>query len=270
MGWKEETGKGSSKIVGSGKFDPSVVFKPAIEMEKVDALFLSLFGRAKVGKTHFCLTAKAPVYIIDTEMSSPILLKQLSEDRQKVINVANLLQFANTDKDGKIDVNTLLDSAFSILTNLVTATNASPERGTIIIDSMTDIYTWLQIWLEQQPDLARSRETGKMLGTEWARISKRWKEIILLLRKSGWNIILTFKARAKWGKNGAPTDIEEAKWQSETFHDIDLNVEMTRIGTDHTMIFHGGRFGDNYENLVNPTWDDLITYVTKKSGVKFT
>lgn len=269
MGWKEESTKADTakNSKSSLAFDPDLIFKPAIEMETVDALFISVFGRAKVGKTFFTLTAKPPIYIVDTEMSTPILVKQLPEDLQKQVHIVNLLNFGNT-KDGKVDVVEMLESSFKILSSLVENKKNDAEKGTIVIDSMSDVYLWLQIWLEQQPDLVRSRESGKMLGTEWSRISKRWKELIILLRKSGWNIILTFKARAKWGKNGAPTEIEEAKWQSETFHDIDLNIELTRIGTDHIMKFHGGRFGDTYDDLTNASWPMLCEYITKKSGVK--
>jgi hypothetical protein len=89
-----------------------------------------------------------------------------------------------------------------------------------------------------------------------------------LLQASDWNVIMTFKAKQKW-VGGQPVDLYDADWQKNTFHWVDLNVELRRVASDHIFMIQGGRFGDTYENQTNTDFDGLRSYLTKKSGVVF-
>ncbi len=261
-------------VIEPKKFDPDLVFKPAIEIEEVKSLFMSIYGDSGVGKTHFVLTAKPPIYILDSEMSSPILIKQLPKELQSKVFVVNLLEYAGDISNGitKNVNNNILDAIYGIVGGLVeTRCNDSNERGTIVIDSMSDVYSWLQTWLFNLPDLKRIEKTGEMMPTEWARLDKKWKDLFFMIRKSGWNVVLTFKPKTKW-IGGKPSEEKEAKWKSGSLHEFDLHLEIERLGiNEHRATIKKTRFGDDtfYKTFTNPTWYTMRDELSKMSGVMF-
>lgn len=279
MGWKEESSEKAttstdtkSKSVDGGMNIKSMsitdIFKPAIDIPTVKALRCGVFAPAKCGKTHWCLTAKRPIYFLDTEKSANILVKQLPEDVQKEIFIVDLVDFAERKGD-HIDLIQSMEVTFDIIGKLIDMIEQSDKVGSVVIDSCSDLWEALKFWLSEQTDLKTVKSTGDMMAVEWGRANKRWVQLMRLLQASDWNVILTFKAKERFGEKGQRLGIFDADWQKNTFHFLDLNVEIQRIGNEHTFIFHGGRFGDSYENLTNPTFDDVRNYLTKKSGVKF-
>lgn len=256
------------------EFDPSLVFKPAIDIKNESSFFMSIYGDSGVGKTHFALTAQLPIYLIDTEVGSDLLIKQLPEEVQKQIFRVNVLEYAGDVSEGfnKDINNNILDAIYKIVAGLVeTRCKNSKEKGTIVIDSMSEIYSWLQIWLYNLPDLKRNGKNDEMMSTEWARLDKKWQELFLLLRMSGWNVVLTFKPKIIW-KDKQPTDMKEAKWKSGSLHQFDLHAELERLDThEHRVTVKKSRLGDNtyFNQLTNPTWFTLRDYLSEKSGVKF-
>lgn len=272
MAWKEEIKAVTDKKESSGikveKKDVMKLFKPAIDIPTVKCLRCSVYAPAKCGKTHWALTAKRPIYFLDTEKSANILVKQLPEDVQKDIFIVDLVDFAEK-KGNHLDLTQSMEMTFDILGGLVDAIEGSDKVGTIVIDSMSDLWEQIKIWLSEQSDLKRVGSTGDMMGTEWGRANKRWTQLMRLLQASDWNVILTFKARERFGDKGQRLGIFDADWQKNTFHFLDLNMEIQRVVDTHKFIIHGGRFGDHYEELKNPTFDDVLNYLTEKSGVKF-
>lgn len=268
MSWeKEEVPKKNTK--GEMKAPSKSVlnmFKPAIEIPAVKCLRCGVFATAKSGKTHWALTAKRPIYFLDTEKSAAILVKQLPEEVQREIFIVDLVEYAEKKGD-HMDVVKSMEVAFDIIGQLIDVIQESPNIGTIVIDSMSDLWDFLKMWLND--NVEESKKFGDtIMGTEWGKANKRWTQLMRLLQASDWNVILTFKAKQKYDGMKA-TGIYEADWQKNTFHWLDLNIEIQRIGNDHRFVFQGGRFGDTYETMSNPTYDDVRNYLTQKSGVKF-
>lgn len=273
MSWKEdETNPKKNEDKGKklvSKLNLNDIFKPAIEIPAVDCLRCGVFALAKSGKTHFCLTAKRPIYFLDTEKSANILVKQLPEEIQKEIFIVDLVEFAEK-KGNHLDLTQSMEMTFDIIGKLIDMIEKSDQTGTIVIDSMSDIWEQIKIWLSEQTDLKRIQSTGDMMAVEWGRANKRWTQLNRLLQASNWNVILTFKAKERFGDKGQRLGIFDADWQKNTFHYLDLNMEIKRLGNEHKFVIHGGRFGDAYDDLTNPTFEDVRNYLTQKSGVKFT
>jgi len=244
------------------------MFKPAIDIPAVKCLRMGIFAPAKCGKTHFCLTAKRPIYFLDTEKSANILVKQLPEDVQREIFIVDLVEYAEK-KGNHLDVVSSMEVAFDVIGQLIDAVSESEQVGTIIVDSCSDLWDFLKAWLQEQTDLKTVKSTGDMMSTEWGRANKRWTQFMRLLQASNWNVILTFKAKEKFGSKGERLGIFDPDWQKNTFHWLDLNVELRRVVNNHVFIIHGGRFGDTYEEKSNINFDELRQYLTDKSGVKF-
>ncbi|MFA5760379.1 MAG: hypothetical protein WC877_01300 [Dehalococcoidales bacterium] len=261
---------------GVNAFDFNKVFKPASEFDD-NILFMSIFGGAGDGKSHFVLTAAEPICLLDTELSTANLIKRLPKEKQDNIYRVNLLEYtgdisAKNVNGSDVVTSNILDAIYNILCGFVESNPFGDKKGTFVIDSMSDVYGWLQKWLINRTDLKRFKDTDEMMPMEWNRIDARWKEIMILLRKTGWNVILTFKPRVKW-VNGKPSkDGEtEAKWQTSALHDFDLHVEIKTINKgEHEMTIKKTRFGDDtfYAKLTNATFSSLCEFLTEKSGVK--
>jgi len=270
--WKSK----SAEDIGTtpGKFDFNAVFKPSNEIEST-ILFMSIFGGPGDGKSHFCLSSKLPIVLLDTEVGTTALIKRLPEDVQKQIYRVNLLEYsgevtAESSNSGEKVTSNILDAIYNILCGFIETNPFGDQRGTFIIDSMSDVYVWLQNWLLNRPDLKRFEKNNEMMPIEWARIERRWNDIILLLRKTGWNVVLSFKPRQKW-VNGKPSEEQEAKWQSSALHNFDLHVEIKAVDKGvHEMTIKKTRFGDEtyYAKLTNASFKSLCDYLEKESGVK--
>lgn len=263
---KTETTKKSTKVEKKDMTNVLSMFKPAIDIPAVKCLRCGIYGAPKAGKTHWLLTAKKPLYVLDTEKSVPLLVKQLPEEIQKQIFIVDLVDYA--EKNGQhMDVTKSMEAAFDIIGQLVDAVSESDQVGTIALDSMTDLYEYLKSWLAESVD--DSKKFGDtIMGFEYGKLNKRWTQFMRLLQASDWNVILTFKAKQRYD-GMKPTGIFDPDWQKNTFYWLDLNIEIKKEFDDHRFVFHGGRFGDKYDDLLNPTYDDVREYLTKKTGVKF-
>ncbi|MFA5248422.1 MAG: AAA family ATPase [Dehalococcoidales bacterium] len=271
-GWKEEAeGLEKKKKPSISKTDIMNKFKPATEITSVSSLKLALYGLPKTGKTHLAITARKPVYIIDTEKSSNLLLQMLSEEDRKDIHVLDVMEY--TDKrDGKSNLNLtmsleLIEDAIEALHDIALV---SPVKGTIVLDSASDLWDFLKSWLNEDVDDKKVTKDGRMMQVEWSKPNARYTETMRLLIKAGWNVILTFRAEEVFGSKGERLGVYKPKGQKDTLFWVDQIVEMQQIGNNHILRFHGGRFGDlQGSELTNPAWKDLIDFLSLKSGVKF-
>jgi hypothetical protein len=280
-GWKgkkvEDIGTAAS---GENAFDFNKVFKPASEFED-NVLFMSIYGGAGDGKSHFVLTSASaddPLCILDSELSTTNLIKRLPKEIQKNIFRVNLLEYSGNITADTVNgtdkvTSNILDAIYNILVGFIESNPFGDKKGTFVIDSMSDVYGWLQKWLVNRSDLKTYDSSGEMMPMEWTRVDARWKEIMILLRKTGWNVILTFKPRVKW-VDGKPskTGETEAKWQTSALHDFDIHAEIKTVQKgEHVMTIKKTRFGDDtfYAQLTNATFSSLCDYLTEKSGVTF-
>ncbi len=258
--------KPKNKVAKQDMTNVLSMFKPAIDIPAVKCLRCGIYGAPKSGKTHWALTAKRPLYILDTEKSVPLLVKQLPIDLQKDVYIVDLVDYA--EKKGQhMDVVKSMEAAFDIIGQLIDAVSESETTGSICVDSMSDLYDYLKSWLSESVD--ESKKFGDtIMGFEYGKLNKRWTQFMRLLQASDWNIILTFKAKQRYD-GMKPTGIFDPDWQKNTFYWLDLVMEVKKEFDDHRFVFKGGRFGDTYEDIINPTFDEVRNYLTKKSGVVF-
>lgn len=249
--------------------DVSTIFTPVVDLEEITALKLGVYGKAKVGKTHFCLTAKRPVYIIDTEGSIKINVKQLPKEEREGIFVAEVLQAADK-KDKEIDLVKSLDALVEAIDTITDAVIKQEESGsnpgTIVIDSATDIWDWLSIWLDEA---ATRTKAGDMPRFEWGKANKKYTEVMYMLLRSNWNVVMTFRAKEVVNSKGESLGTYGPRWQKNTDYWLDLITEMQRDGLSHVMRFRGGRYGDVIPDLKEPTWEKLRKHISDNTGVTF-
>ena len=237
------------------------VFKPSVSLEHVTGIKIAIWGRAKVGKTHFAMTAPKPIYGIDTEGSWSLNRKQFSKEDQEKINVAQVL-YESDKKNHKVDVVASLQAAYDaldVLTDFI-ATYEGPV-GTIVIDSGSDIWDWLGTWKDE----SNFSDPGRLA---WGHANKRYNEFIMMMLHSKWNVIGIFRAEAAVGNSGVDLGYDKAKWQKKTDYWFDVIIEFQQTATGRKAVFRGDRYGGNLGTIENPTWDTLVQHLETKKKVK--
>jgi hypothetical protein len=260
-----------SKVDGK---DLSELFVCATELPKLTALKIGIWGRAKVGKTHFSMTnSKGKIFIIDTEGSAKVNVLAFPDEVKKRIFIFDLLNVSDLKEgEGEIDYAGTLDILEDVVKKVA---QASKDEGasnvTIVIDSATDIWDWLGIWLDEITPAAQhiGKDKDKVQRLEWGKANKRYADIFRNLMRSGCNVIMTFRAKEAVGTDGANVGYFIPRWQKNTDYWIDVIVQIDKEGPKRVLRFKGGRLVDNVPELENPTWDKMCAHIAKHSGVKF-
>jgi hypothetical protein len=247
------------------------LFKPMTGLEVIDHITVGIQGRPKVGKSHFCLTAldatDGPIYVIDTEGAIKLNAQAFPPASRERLFIAEILQFAGKSNN-KVNLVQSLDALMDAVNKISDAAIAEPEiKGTIIVDSATDIWDWLGIWLDEAAEVKRTK-TGAMPRFEWGKANEKYAEIMYMLLRTNWNILLTYRSKEACNSDGVPLGIDVPRWQKNTAHWLDLIVEIKKEDT-RVMRIHGGRYGENLPDLENPTMPKLLAMLKKESGVKF-
>lgn len=245
-------------------------YKPAVELEIRDSVKFAIFGAEKTGKTHFSVTGKRPLYVIDTEGSWNWEIEQLKAQGTNIdgINVSQVLKWANKD-EGKLDLIGSLDAlieAIDLITTIIALERDDPnaQRGTIVIDSMTDLWDWLGIWLDELP--GKSEKASRF---EWGKANKKYIDVIYMLLHSNWNVIFTFRSKPVVDDKGGDTDIRVARWQKNTGYYVDSIIEMSFEAGEFQAAFHKGRLGKFMygQRLRNPDFPSVVKFIKEKAGL---
>ena len=251
------------------------LFTPATDLPKIRWLKLGIWGPPKVGKSYFTMTnPKGKIFVIDTEGSAKTTVQTFPESVQKRIFIFDVLEHATT-KDDDIDY----DHLVAVLEDIIKRTSqAIKEEGgenvTIVIDSATDIWDWLAIWVTELPGVKHiGADKDKVNRLEWGKPNKKYAEIFRNLLMADCNVILTFIAKETVDGTGQTIGIEP-RWQKNTFRWLDVVAQFEKIGDRRTLKFSGsknvgGRIVDKMPDLENPDWSKLCAHIEKHTGVKF-
>ena len=251
------------------------IFKPATELEILPRITIALCGTAKVGKSHFALTVaeatEGPVYIIDTEGAIKINLIHFDPELRKRIFVAEVLTFAGMAKN-KVNLVDSLDALKMAIQKVTEEAimNHPDETGTFVIDSATDIWDWLQVWLEEAANVKRTK-SGDMPRFEWGKANEQYADIMYMLIRTHWNVIATFRAKEAMSSEGVALGYNVPRWQKNTAHWFDVIGELQY---EDERILHftpgkAGRYGSNLPDLKEPSFKRLTELLEKQTGVKF-
>ncbi len=239
-------------------------FKPSVDLEILSGIKIGVYGRWKVGKTHFALTAPLPIYVVDTEGSCKTNSKVFTTDRQHEIFISEVVNWASK-KDKKVDLMASLDAVMDSIDVLTDMIMENPDSsGTIVIDSASDIWDWLNQWLELTAERTKG---GNINRLEWGKANRKYTEFMYMLLRSNWNVIMTFRSHEAVSDKGQSLGYDKPKWQKNTPYWLDLIAELQYDGVNTIMKFRGDRFGRLTEDLKDPTWDSLMVYLKEKHNV---
>ena len=244
-------------------------FKPSIDFPDQPSINIILWGNEKVGKTHFTSTAPKPHFVIDTESIYEKFLKYNVKDREDIY-IIDCLRLSEVD-NGKVDVLKSLDILFKGIDKLVThIKDNSITDGTIIVDSISDVYDWLNIWTES--NASKTLSDGKPNRLEYGKRNRLHAQLIHLLKFTNLHVIFTARAIDEVSNVGANLGTQKPKMHAETKYVYDLIAKISRVNDEHVFRITGGSFGDYIigKELINPTWDDLMKFINDNLGFKIT
>jgi len=283
MGWMEQAArepveKISEKIRGEWTYyDKAAITKTA-------GIKMAVIGREKVGKSIFSASAslvekwtdsvvgpKIPpgvvTSIIDTENAASWLprfyKKQFKAKKVRVCPV----YVENDEKE--VDPCKSFELFWDTLVEL-----ADEKEGTIVIDSLSDVYSWVNSYLRLEVLKLGPKKTGfqaDVRPSDWYWRNDKWESLMKLIRRVHCNVIVTAKVKEVW--DVLPTDTGKQRlqktgayapvWHYSTGYWLDLILEMnikyvggvaTRYGT-----VRGSRAGLNFnEEIVKPSFGKIL------------
>lgn len=137
MTWETET-----KVVKEQILQPKIEFKSMAELKAKRGLKILSYGNFSTGKTHFALSSDKPVFIIDTENGASPLADKFPD--AKILNICSI---EGEDIDEKDEIKNFenFQAAVNFLCSL-----SDEEVGTVIVDSLSDIWSWVQAYAKSK------------------------------------------------------------------------------------------------------------------------
>ena len=145
--WAKTASKSSTSASSQATAEPTVVFQKLSEAEPVKFLKVAFHGQQKTGKTRNALTFPEPIYVILTEPGLKPL-KKLFPTKEIYFIDAYV-----PDYTGVFDVDATkslarVDAAVRQIRQL--AVEKPGSVGTVVFDSVTDIWKWVQEWMKTE------------------------------------------------------------------------------------------------------------------------
>ncbi len=205
MGWDNLKDKSIVKEKKEKVVETEINFKSLSEAEQKRGLKIGIYGDFATGKTHFALTAPAPIYIIDTELGASPLAYLFKDKNIKVLDVA--------EEDGSKSYQKILEAVEYI--------SKQEKVGTVIIDSVSDFWDFSQEYAKV--NVFKIKPTQRLAQQwDWGVINKLYLGLMLKLIKLNCNLIVTAREAEIYAGAGQPTGAVKPKWQKNTGFWVDF------------------------------------------------
>lgn len=222
-------------------------------------LKVGIYGPPKTGKTFFALTAPEPIAVIDTEFGTwPVIATHFKDKDIRVFEV-NVL-----DDEGEIDP----DQTIRQIEMAVTAIARDTEIRTVVLDSGTDLWSFMHMWLDR---IAKKTSIGTIVRTEWGKANARYRTIVTKLRAIDKHLIFTGHEKPVYTESGQETKLTKPDWQRDTTYWFDVILHTGKKAQPNGWEFHltveDIRFMQIRPHTITmPTWDKLIAWL-KSIGI---
>lgn len=203
------------------------LFQPIDEVEEGEGLKMLIYGKPETGKTYTALSFPEPIYVLSTEFGVKKLRHHFPQKDIRLLECN--VPFTEKPKDRKGNI---VDTPFNTdpETSLKKIEDASfalenIRGGTVIIDSASDIWGWLSLYLGNVGERSVSKKTGEefIKGTEWAKINEAFRVLINRFNSLPCHLVIT--ARQKEDLDGNVT----FKASKDVDHFVDVTVHMEKI-----------------------------------------
>ena len=184
--------------------------KKVIKKENINRGFVTLlYGDSGTGKTFTSLTFPEPIFFIDTE-NRAINTKKLFKDKNiSIVEPAMIKKEINKSMDDIFDevasINNLTEELSKHIDKIY---KGEIKGGTIVIDSVSDIWSWIQSWMydrlsKLQTKTGQARASDDLMSVtsqlDWKVANNKHEGTIRVLRSLipyGVNIVFTAKEKS--------------------------------------------------------------------------
>lgn len=206
---------------------PTEIFKNIDEVEEGEGLKCIVYGKPETGKTYLGLSFPTPIYVISTEFGVKKLRHHFPDKDIKLLECNSPFAEKPTDRKGNV-IDTPFNTDPETSLKKIEAASFALEKikgGTIIIDSASDIWSWLSLYLGNVGERSVSKKTGEeyIKGTEWAKINEAFR--ILVNRFNSLPCHLVICCREKQDLEGN-VGIKASK---DVDHFVDIVIHLEKI-----------------------------------------
>lgn len=218
----------TTEVKKSVDYDIDELFKKADEIDTTNRLTCVFWGPPGVGKSYAAMTFPGPMVIIDTDGGIRLNLKYFKDKKDIRIMDCNV-PFANQPKDNRGNI---LDDPFSVdplasLEKLEFAIHnvANFKPKTIIIDTITDVWSWIGTWLKYKSEVRTTK-----IGTDtinrflWGDANNRYDWMVKMLKGLNCNVILIARSKDVYS-GGESTNQQTMDAQKKTASHVDIVAE---------------------------------------------
>jgi hypothetical protein len=205
--------------------EPAIAFQKLSAAEPVKFLKVALHGQQKSGKTRGSLTFPGPIYVIVTEPGLRPLIKLFPDKEIYFIDVYEV------DPNGLFEVEptkTLakIDTAVRIVRQKACENPANV--GTVVVDSVTDIWKWVQEWMKME--ILKIDKTARVRQQwDWSHANGKYQNIIMQLLSLPCHLVLTAQDKEEYAGPGEGSGIYSPRWMNQTPYWVDLVIGLTKI-----------------------------------------
>jgi len=240
-------------------------FKAATDIPGVGAFKVGWFALDKAGKSVMSVAPDVPrpIYAFDTENKLKIAVELLKPEHREGIYILNL-QKEVLDAEGNFDKEGVIPYMIETLKGI-----KDIKQGTIVIDSLTSLWDWIQFWFDNSEDIKRT-DAGMPYRFEYGKKNSRFIELGELLQQTSMNVICTMKCKGKVNSDGSDAGYNIMQCYAGTGYFLEFYGELERVGKNRTFIVRGTNYGDlDGMKIQNPSFDTIRKTISKETGIKF-
>lgn len=202
--------------------------KDIVQTRKLKMLVWSKQG---LGKTYLALSAAhEPIYVISTEPESvePLLVHFPDKDIRIVQCSKPYADAPTNKKTGVVDTEVgATDPELSLREfEKVTMLLKDIKEGTIVIDSISDLWEWFVAWIDYNAD--KYTQSGQMMRTEWGKVNSKYKVFINRLLSRPVDFIMTARSENLYVEGGKETTRTKMTGQKRTPYMPNIILELVQ------------------------------------------
>jgi hypothetical protein len=205
---------------------PSELFKNIDDVEEGEGLKVILYGKPESGKTFTALSFPEPIYVISTEYGVKKLRHHYPNKDIKLLECNVPFAAKPTDRKGNL-IDTPFNTDPETSLKRIEAASFALEQikgGTVIIDSASDIWSWLSLYLGNVGERSVSKKTGEeyIKGTEWAKINEAFRVLVNRFNSLPCHMVLTAREKEYEGE-------VQIKASKDVDHFVDISIHMQKL-----------------------------------------
>lgn len=239
--------------------------RPSKDLEVVRGLKVGVYGMPGVGKTYLGFSFPLPHFIVDIDGSSRKILEMYPEDIKDQVFIQEVKL---SDEDGDANATDVVEDIADTIRMIKRDTTPEERKGTVIIDTASELLSYCNYWLEEQPNIKKYRQNGAIMRTEYAIRDRKYLQILAPLRDIEMNVLLIGHAKNKFDGQGNPTNETYPYMHTSVNQFVDVLGELVMDGDERKFIIRKDRFSQmKGKEIEEPTFTKIRDFFIKHAKI---